>query len=223
MRGVEFNKKNTADAAVGWEILANAVWGKQCANAACVAEVKKLSSQMRIAGNLVQMAKPDESSMAVQGKIGTEYGPKFKAAVAASKERAAKLQPVLAVPPVRPVAPLQSFMQKTGFPTPPAEKQTGGRPAPIPQPGPDMKPPAKILSLQAGTDMMGSDFRSLTLDAADPQVCRQACADDTACRAYTYVKPGVKGPKAVCFLKNAAPRPVANDCCTSGAVIEPRR
>lgn len=90
-RGVEFNKKNTADAAVGWEILTNAVWGKKCADTACVAEIKKLSSQMRIAANLVQMAKPDESSMAVQGKVGAEYGPKFKAAVNASLERAAKL------------------------------------------------------------------------------------------------------------------------------------
>jgi hypothetical protein len=73
------------------------------------------------------------------------------------------------------------------------------------------------VSLQPGTDRMGADYKSFDVAAADPQVCRQACADDAKCMSYSYVQPGVKGPAAVCFLKSKVVPAVASDCCTSGA------
>jgi hypothetical protein len=73
------------------------------------------------------------------------------------------------------------------------------------------------VSLQPGTDRMGADYKSFDVTAADPQVCRQACADDAKCMSYSYVQPGVKGPAAVCFLKSKVVPAVASDCCTSGA------
>jgi hypothetical protein len=226
-RGVEFNKTNTANASVAWEILTNAIWGKQCMDVPCVAEVKQLSSQMRIAANLVQLAHPDQSSMKVQGTVGGEYGPKFKAAVVASKERAARQVPVVAQTSVRAVGPLRPFMQRARFATPKPAPDETGRPAPrqpqspVPpgRPGPIIKVQGgKTVSIQAGTDRMGSDYRGFALDQADPQLCRQACADEAVCRSYTYVNPGLKGPKAMCFLKNAAPPASPNACCTSGEV-----
>lgn len=222
-RAVEFNKTNTANAGVAWEILTNSIWGKQCMDAPCLNEVKQLSAQMRVAANLVQLAHPDQSSMKVQGTVGSEYGPKFKAAVTASKERAAKLLPVVGATAVRQPGPLQPFVQKVKYAVPPIGLQalpagTGGRPAPIPR-----APAGKMLSLQPGIDRMGSDYRGFALDQADPQVCRQACIGEAACRAYTYVNPGLKGPKAMCFLKNAVPRPSQNACCTSGEVIDENR
>jgi hypothetical protein len=63
---------------------------------------------------------------------------------------------------------------------------------------------------------MGSDYDSLALEQADPKLCRAACAADLKCKAYTYVKPGVQGPQAVCFLKSAAAPASASDCCVSG-------
>lgn len=39
------------------------------------------------------------------------------------------------------------------------------------------------VSMQIATDRMGSDYKSITLDVADPQICRQACADDGVCKS----------------------------------------
>jgi len=72
------------------------------------------------------------------------------------------------------------------------------------------------VSLQTGTDRMGGDYKSITLTNADPQLCRQACADDGVCKSYSYVKPGVKGANAMCFLKSSVASVTANDCCSSG-------
>lgn len=73
------------------------------------------------------------------------------------------------------------------------------------------------VSLQPGMDRMGADYNAFALDQADPQICRKACADDAVCKSYSYVKPGVKGDKAMCYLKSSAVPATANACCTSGA------
>jgi hypothetical protein len=73
------------------------------------------------------------------------------------------------------------------------------------------------VTLEPGMDRMGGDYKSFPVRQADPAQCRQACADDSSCRAYTFVKPGIKGPAAVCFLKSAPGQATANACCTSGS------
>jgi hypothetical protein len=75
----------------------------------------------------------------------------------------------------------------------------------------------QAVSIEAGTDRIGGDYKSLELRGDQPALCQEACANDAACKAYTYVKPGVKGPRAMCFLKSSVPRPTRNECCTSGA------
>ena len=80
---------------------------------------------------------------------------------------------------------------------------------------------AGTVSIEPGTDRMGADYKGFALNGADPQACRQACTDDAACKSYTFVKPGVKGPQAMCFLKSGVPVSTANDCCTSGAKTTP--
>ena len=72
------------------------------------------------------------------------------------------------------------------------------------------------VSLEPGNDRMGADYKGFALGQRDADVCRKACLDDGACQAFTYVKPGVKGPEAMCFLKSGAPRMSDNACCTSG-------
>lgn len=76
---------------------------------------------------------------------------------------------------------------------------------------------SETVSLETGTDRLGADYKGFALDGSEPQLCRQACADDPACKAYSYVKPGVKGPKAMCFLKSSVAPATPNDCCTSGS------
>jgi len=71
-------------------------------------------------------------------------------------------------------------------------------------------------NLEYDTNRSGSDYRGFELSQADPETCRNECANDSACRAFTYVKPGVQGARARCWLKSAVPVASANNCCVSG-------
>lgn len=107
-------------------------------------------------------------------------------------------------------------------------------PAPAPAPAPAAPPPAKLPvaapppppptattvatgSMEADTDRMGSDVYGFPLAQAEPAACQSACTVNAQCMAWTFVKAGVRGPAAQCFLKNAAPAPTRNACCVSGA------
>jgi PAN domain len=72
---------------------------------------------------------------------------------------------------------------------------------------------------EPNVDRPGADLKSIELQQARPGLCRQACEAEAQCKAYTYVKPGVQGPAAHCWLKSSVPPPVANECCTSGVKI----
>jgi len=69
---------------------------------------------------------------------------------------------------------------------------------------------------QAGKDRAGSDYNSFNLPAANPQLCANACTSDGNCQAWSFVKPGIQGPTARCYLKNAVPLATNNSCCVSG-------
>lgn len=95
---------------------------------------------------------------------------------------------------------------------------------PAPAPAPDG---CCVSGVKAGTvvtpglefevNRPGSDYRDF-VSAADPGICRAACLNEKQCRSFTYVKPGVQGPQARCWLKNAVPAPRRDGCCTSGRV-----
>jgi hypothetical protein len=70
--------------------------------------------------------------------------------------------------------------------------------------------------MEGATNRAGSDYRSFDLVSADPALCEKTCAQETKCGAWTYVKPGVQGPKARCWLKNAVPAAKRDACCVSG-------
>ena len=73
-------------------------------------------------------------------------------------------------------------------------------------------------SFVPGVNRLGGDFRAFDLENPSPALCRSSCLEDKRCRSWTFIKPGYKGPKARCFLKDMAPRQRANSCCTSGSV-----
>ncbi len=75
---------------------------------------------------------------------------------------------------------------------------------------------AQQPTIEPSTDRYGSDYSGTVMPTADPELCRASCAQDTRCKAYTYVKPGVQGPEARCYLKDPAPAATANECCVSG-------
>lgn len=69
---------------------------------------------------------------------------------------------------------------------------------------------------EPGWDRPGSDYFSFILRAPRDSMCAWRCMQDSRCRAWTYVRPGIQGPRARCWLKNAVPAPVRNTCCVSG-------
>ena len=70
--------------------------------------------------------------------------------------------------------------------------------------------------MEYGVDRMGLDYRGFELSDADPKICQSSCSADPQCKAWTYVKPGIQGNLARCWLKDKIPQPRANDCCISG-------
>src|SRR5262249_32094487 len=48
-------------------------------------------------------------------------------------------------------------------------------------------------------------------------LCQHSCAGDSRCQAWTWVKPGIQGPAAHCWLKSRVPELVKDSCCNSGS------
>src|SRR5262249_30964821 len=69
-------------------------------------------------------------------------------------------------------------------------------------------------AMELSTDRPGSDIRSF--NSPDPDSCESACRDEPPCQAYTWVRAGIQGPSAKCWLKNTEPATVSNTCCVSG-------
>ena len=72
------------------------------------------------------------------------------------------------------------------------------------------------LTAEDNTNRPGADYKNFDLPQPNWSLCRDACANDGNCRAYTYVKPGAQGAAARCWLKSSAPAAVQNGCCISG-------
>ncbi len=70
----------------------------------------------------------------------------------------------------------------------------------------------------ANIDMPGGDYQNFDLNGEYPSDCRDACSRNTMCKAWTYVRPGVQGPKARCWLKSSVPPARSNNCCISEVI-----
>jgi hypothetical protein len=75
---------------------------------------------------------------------------------------------------------------------------------------------ATAFSYEQDIDRPGEDYKYFDLYAPDYRLCMQACENDPKCKAYTYVKPGIQGPNARCWLKMSVPPARSNPCCISG-------
>jgi len=82
--------------------------------------------------------------------------------------------------------------------------------------GPITVPQAVSVTLEPNTDRPGHNYRNFELSDASPELCRDACATDPNCRAYTYVKPGIQGGSPRCWLKDDVARTTNAPCCVSG-------
>lgn len=79
--------------------------------------------------------------------------------------------------------------------------------------------PNEYMTFEEGSVRSGWDYKDFDLEEADPGLCSDACLVDPECRAFTYVRPGIQGDAARCWLKNHAPPPQESPCCVSGAKV----
>lgn len=70
--------------------------------------------------------------------------------------------------------------------------------------------------LEVNVNRLGSDYKVFDLAKDDPELCRDACDAEPRCKAFTYVKPGLQGPMAKCWLKDPAAAARPEECCVSG-------
>jgi hypothetical protein len=66
-----------------------------------------------------------------------------------------------------------------------------------------------------GFNLPGSDYDNF--DADSDILCMDTCAGDFRCKAWTWVKPGIQGPRGHCWLKHRVPDLVKDSCCNSGS------
>jgi len=85
-----------------------------------------------------------------------------------------------------------------------------------PQPGCTGEVECRALGMEFNTDRQGLDYRDFDLTQSDPAPCQSSCNADGRCRAWTYVRPGVQGPQARCWLKHTVPAGHSSQCCISG-------
>ncbi|MGD9915577.1 MAG: PAN domain-containing protein, partial [Rhizobiaceae bacterium] len=72
------------------------------------------------------------------------------------------------------------------------------------------------FTYERNTDRPGLDYRHFELAQDNAALCRDACAAEDQCTAYTYVRAGAQGASAMCWLKSAVPPELPSDCCVSG-------
>jgi hypothetical protein len=87
-----------------------------------------------------------------------------------------------------------------------------------PQESADQTPPSGSgMKLEENTDRPGMNYRSY-YTGSDYHSCYNDCANDPNCKAFTYVKPGFRGPNSQpeCWLKDGVPDPVSQEYCVSG-------
>ena len=70
--------------------------------------------------------------------------------------------------------------------------------------------------LEEDTDRPGNNYRNFDIPHPEPEICLIDCQVDPRCKAFTYVKPGLQGPKARCWLKDAVPNAKPSPGCISG-------
>ena len=158
------------------------------------------------------------------------YGWCMKATVAkSSAESKARQNALKACKPKKPVKPApmpaKPIPKAPGYPKP-APAYPGAVPGPVsppqqpvapaPAPGVVTPPPTGAAAVEWDTNRQGQDYRSFALDEPLPNICRQACTEEPQCQAWTFMKPGIEGPQAKCWLKSGVPQKIQDACCVSG-------
>lgn len=75
----------------------------------------------------------------------------------------------------------------------------------------------RTSTFEPGQNRLYGDYRE-TRQASTAGACQALCISERQCRAWTWVRPGVQGDQANCWLKSSVPSLTSDDCCTSGKI-----
>ncbi|PHR60854.1 MAG: hypothetical protein COA47_06505 [Robiginitomaculum sp.] len=75
---------------------------------------------------------------------------------------------------------------------------------------------ANAQMFETNMERTGATFTRSTISANGPQACWALCAKDGRCKAWTWERPGINGPLAMCSLKSAVTPGQFSPCCVSG-------
>jgi hypothetical protein len=78
---------------------------------------------------------------------------------------------------------------------------------------------ARMSEREHDKDRYGGDYLGFDVNTDHIEDCEAACKADTKCAAWTYIKRGLHGPRARCYLKSVIPAISDNVCCVSGTKI----
>lgn len=78
---------------------------------------------------------------------------------------------------------------------------------------------AKMSEREHDKDRLGGGYTGFDVNTDHIEDCETACKGDAKCVAWTYVKPGIQGPHARCWLKSVVPAISDNPCCVSGTKL----
>jgi PAN domain len=68
--------------------------------------------------------------------------------------------------------------------------------------GPPTSSPGVLVSeLEPPPKTAASEWSEVELPHPIPDLCRDLCLREDACRAFTYINPGIAGPRARCLTK----------------------
>lgn len=73
---------------------------------------------------------------------------------------------------------------------------------------------ASADTYEVNTNRPGADYKNFEIRS--PGDCQESCGRDAHCKAWTWVKKGIQGPAAHCWLKESVPQPVPDKNCVSG-------
>ncbi|MEK7703679.1 MAG: PAN domain-containing protein [Myxococcota bacterium] len=76
----------------------------------------------------------------------------------------------------------------------------------------------KRQGLEVNTQRRGYDYRNFPMPQPQPELCQAACVADSACKAFTYTRPGASGG-AHCYLQSAVPAAYSTSGMVSGVGI----
>ena len=76
-----------------------------------------------------------------------------------------------------------------------------------------------LTDVYAGWNASGGDYTHFTLGQARASWCAYYCSQDSRCKTFTYVPPGIQGSQAVCWLKDRAVSWYADSRMVSGVIV----